>query len=57
MNPKIKTMVEKTRELELALGDGLKRIEKNELTTVVIQRRGIRASQNLKKERDCMKII
>tara|TARA_Y100000817_G_scaffold313879_1_gene311054 strand:+ start:999 stop:2057 length:1059 start_codon:yes stop_codon:yes gene_type:complete len=50
MNPKTwKTMVEKTRELELALGDGLKRIEKNELTTVVIQRRGIRASQNLKK--------
>ena len=40
MNPKTwKTMVEKTRELELALGDGLKRIEKNELTTVVIQRR------------------
>ena len=50
MNPKTwKTMVEKTRELELALGDGFKKIEKNELTTVVIQRRAIRASQNLNK--------
>ena len=30
-------MVDKTRELEFALGDGVKRIEKNELNTVVVQ--------------------
>ena len=42
-------MVDKTRELEFALGDGVKRIEKNELNTVVVQRRSIRANKNLKK--------
>ena len=50
MNPKTwREMVDKTRELELALGDGFKRIEKNELNTVVVQRRSIRAKINLKK--------
>ena len=42
-------MVDKTRELEFACGDGVKRIEKNELNTVVVQRRSIRANKNLKK--------
>jgi len=44
-----KEMIDRARELELALGDGTKRIEKNELETVVVQRRSIRAKTNLKK--------
>ena len=36
-----------TRELELALGDGIKWVEKNELETVVIQRRALRAVTDL----------
>ena len=43
MNPTTwKDMVERTRELELALGDGIKRVEDNEKDTVIIQRRSIR---------------
>lgn len=34
------TMVEETRLLEAAMGDGVKRIEANEKETVIIQRRG-----------------
>ncbi|WP_339831333.1 N-acetylneuraminate synthase family protein [uncultured Parvibaculum sp.] len=37
-----RAMVDATRELELALGDGIKRIEANETETVVIQRRALR---------------
>lgn len=40
-------MVQRTRELELALGDGLKRVEPNEAETVVLQRRCLRASCDL----------
>ena len=40
-------MVNATRELECALGDGVKRIEQNELETVVIQRRALRATKDL----------
>ncbi|MCG6859402.1 MAG: N-acetylneuraminate synthase family protein [Salaquimonas sp.] len=40
-------MVDRTRELELALGDGIKKIEDNERDTVVIQRRGLRAAHDL----------
>ncbi len=36
-------MVDRTRELELALGTGVKRVEPNEADTVVLQRRAIRA--------------
>ena len=39
------TMVERTRELEQALGDGEKRVEPNELDTVVLQRRAVRAAR------------
>lgn len=39
-------MVARTRELEMALGDGIKRIEDNEQETVVLQRRSLRAVQN-----------
>ena len=43
MNPGTwRAMVEATRELERALGDGTKRIEGNEEETVVIQRRALR---------------
>ena len=50
MNPKTwEEMVKKARELEQSLGDGLKKIEKNEQNTVIVQRRGIRARKNLKK--------
>jgi sialic acid synthase SpsE len=38
-------MVERTRELELALGTGIKRIEDNEQQTVILQRRAIRAAR------------
>lgn len=40
-------MVRCTRELENALGDGIKRIEDNELETVVLQRRGIYAARDI----------
>ena len=41
-------MVDRTRELELAMGAGVKRVEDNELETVVVQRRSLRANGNLK---------
>jgi len=41
-------MVDRTRELETALGCGIKKIEENELDTVVVQRRCIRMAHNLK---------
>jgi sialic acid synthase SpsE len=44
-----KEMVDRTRELELALGESQKRIQENEKETVVIQRRCIRAGKNLSK--------
>ena len=40
-------MVCRTRELESALGDGVKRVEKNEIDTVVIQRRAVYLSRDL----------
>lgn len=42
-----KTMVEAVRELENALGSGIKRIEANEVETSVLQRRSIRLLQDL----------
>lgn len=48
LNPKAwRDMVERTRELELALGNAIKRIEDNERDTVIIQRRGLRAARAL----------
>lgn len=48
MNPKTwAEMVERTRELEFALGDGIKKIEKNEEQTVIVQRRCIRVTRDL----------
>ena len=40
-------MVDRTRELEAALGTGQKRVMDNEQETVVVQRRAIRASRAL----------
>jgi N-acetylneuraminate synthase len=41
-------MVDRVRELELALGATLKKIEKNEEETVILQRRAIRAKFDIK---------
>jgi N-acetylneuraminate synthase len=40
-------MVDRTRELELALGTGEKRVMPNESETVVVQRRSLRATRDL----------
>jgi N-acetylneuraminate synthase len=40
-------MVNRVRELEAALGTGLKKVENNELETVILQRRAIRLTCNL----------
>lgn len=42
-----RTMVEATRELDLALGSGIKKVEDNELQTAVLQRRSIRLLEDL----------
>ena len=42
-----KDMVDRTRELELALGSAVKKVEENEQQTVVLQRRAIRAAKDL----------
>ena len=50
MNPTTwKDMVETTREVEAALGDGYKKVERNELATLIVQRRSIRVNKNLKR--------
>ncbi len=46
-----KEMVERSRELELSLGKGDKKVENNETETVILQRRSIRASCNISKEK------
>jgi len=40
-------MVDATRELEMALGNGIKRIETNERQTSILQRRAVRLAANL----------
>ena len=42
-------MVSRVKELELALGNKEKKVEKNEKETVVVQRRGIRSNIEIKK--------
>tara|TARA_B100001939_G_C16927029_1_gene612195 strand:+ start:503 stop:1576 length:1074 start_codon:yes stop_codon:yes gene_type:complete len=46
-----KQMVIKSKILDESLGDGIKRIEKNEENSIIVQRRGLRASNDLKKGR------
>lgn len=48
MNPQSwREMVDRTRELERALGQGVKRVELNEMDTVVVQRRCIRTNREV----------
>lgn len=48
MNPQAwREMVERSRDLELSLGGGVKRVEDNEKDTVVLQRRAIRTTKDL----------
>jgi N-acetylneuraminate synthase len=48
MNPKSwREMVERTRELEAALGDGFKRVEANEAQTAVLQQRCLRVRRDM----------
>ncbi len=42
-----KEMVDRTRELELSLGCGIKKVEENEKETVVLQRRSYRFKRNV----------
>lgn len=50
MNPQSwRDMVDRTRELERSLGHGIKRIEDNEMDTVVVQRRSIRTIRDIPK--------
>jgi N-acetylneuraminate synthase len=50
MNPASwKEMVDRTRELELALGSREKKIEANESETVILQRRAIHWAMNIEK--------
>ena len=50
MTPKSwKEMIERSKELEFSLGDGKKKIENNEIDTVVLQRRSIRVNKEIKK--------
>jgi len=48
MDPKNwRDMVDRTRELEFALGNGIKKVEDNELETVVLQRRSLRLKRDM----------
>lgn len=50
MNPTSwREMVDRSKELYLALGNGVKRIEENEAETVVVQRRSIRVNKKISK--------
>lgn len=50
MDPKSwRLMVDSSRNLEKSLGNGIKNVEKNELQTVILQRRSVRAIKNLKR--------
>lgn len=50
MNPQSwREMVDRANELFLALGDGVKKIEDNEKDTVLLQRRGLRFTRDLRK--------
>jgi N-acetylneuraminate synthase len=42
-----KDMVDRTRELEAAMGCGIKKVEDNEKQTIVLQRRAVRAVGDL----------
>lgn len=54
-------MVDRTRELEIAMGNSIKKVEENEMDTVILQRRSIRARCALKKgmaiSRDLLEVL
>jgi N-acetylneuraminate synthase len=45
---KVKTIAKDAEYLDLIIGDGVKKISDNETQTIIVQRRAIRAKQNLK---------
>jgi N-acetylneuraminate synthase len=45
--PEWRSMVDRTRELELAMGDGVKRVEENEKESVIVQRRALRLKTDM----------
>ena len=50
MNPKSwKEMVDRTRELELALGTGVKKVEENEKESIIVQRRSLVSKRKILK--------
>lgn len=50
MNPVAwKNMVKEARKLEMALGDGIKRVEDNEKESIIVQQRSLRAARNMLK--------
>lgn len=50
LDPKMwKSMVEDTRRLEAALGDGKKKVEKNEIEARIVQRRALRYTREMRK--------
>ena len=50
MNPRTwSSMVNETRKLEVSLGDGFKTIQQNEKLSCIVQRRSIRAKDELEK--------
>ena len=56
MNPITwKHMVQASRELEKSLGNGRKKLEKNEKLSVIVQRRGVWARKDLKKNDKLLK--
>jgi len=49
MNPASwREMIDRSRELELSLGDGIKRVEQNEKDTVIVQQRCLRLVRDMK---------
>ena len=58
MNPKSwKEMIERSKELEFALGSNNKKVENNEKETVVVQRRSAHLLIDLKKNEKIKKIL
>ena len=54
-------MIKEVRSLERILGDGIKKLEKNEYETVIVQRRGIYWAKDLKSgdfvTKDCLETL
>ena len=56
MTPKTwQEMVVESRRLEKSLGDGIKKIEKNEKNSFIVQRRGVYAKKKIKKNQELKK--